>query len=175
MRESLPSSPSQDRRYRLSEGQRGYLIYPPPGSILEGRPLIPPQNRANLIMGNTNASPATTQPQQQPRSNLSVLLEHQNRARSSEEPSQVARAEASGTAMENEADSASGPSIPPAVHANSAPSSVGRTRVAPPAFLPVVRTNSMEHRRLSTGDVTSLRPVGAGTTPPTRRDKSVRR
>lgn len=175
MRES--SSPSHDRRYRAREVQRSYLVYPPAGSIVEGRALLPPQNRANLIMGNANAVPRQEPPTQQQRSNLSVLLER--KSSSSAEP--LAReAVMTRESVPSEADSASGPSVS-VVHCNSAPSSVGRSRVAPPTFLPVTRTHSLEHpnaRRGSTGDVASLRPVGTGTTPTggaSRRDESVRR
>lgn len=188
MRESSPPSPAQSRRYRITDRQRNYLIYPPPGSIVQG-PLLPPQNRANLIMGNANAVPQQRDDaqQQQQRSNLSVLLEEQqgNSIASAEPQSRVARDandQIAATATENvsqksspsEADSASGPSAP-VVHCNSAPSSVFRARNAPPASLPAssVNLHPSPARRLSMGDVTSLRPVGTETTPSTvgtRRD-----
>lgn len=190
MRESPPLSPSHDRRYRVREGQRGSfpIVYPPPGSFVEGRALLPPQNRVNLIMGNANAIPSTQQQEEhQKRSNLSVLLETKSSPPNTQQPSRAARqaAESAITAgteppppeQHDEADSASGPSAP-VVHANSAPTSVGRSQVAPPTFLPLNQLHSMEHaRRLSTGDVPGLRRPLVGTPPTaaTRRDKSVRR
>ena len=179
MRESSPSSPAYDRRYRLGEGQRSFLIYPPAG-IAQG-PLLPPQSRVNA-MGNSNATPVSSRAHtttQSPRSNLSVLLEDQQENREARGPSRAAE-RAVAEEIVAEADSASEPRVP-AMQSNSAPSSVGRERAAPPDFLPVTRIPSMDHqtaRRLSTGDVPSASDQSTGSTPPTsgaRRDKSVRR
>jgi hypothetical protein len=174
MHESSPStSPLHDRRFRVTDGQRNYLIYPPAGSIAQG-PFLPPQNRRGLVMGNANAVPQQQQQQQQ-RSNLSVMLEGQQHVnesatRETNTPTEFGSLENSPS----EADSASGPSAP-VLHSNSAPSSVFRARNAPPASLQDASSNNNFHpsaRRLSMGDVT-LRP---GTTSPTGgRKRDVRR